>query len=281
MNQKENAANNATKKVWGTNPAGWTHAPEKKVGSKDFFDDVLEKRSTYECPWLPAVVNFENYAGKKVLEIGCGAGYDAYMFCKAGADYIGIDLVPENIARTQAHLSYYGYKPSILEIDAAQMEFSQKFDFIYSFGVLHHIFDIEKVLKKSHAHLNDKGKVLFIVYHKNSIFYWLSVVLRNWILTGRFLKEPLEKTVSRIEQTGSKDLPLVRVYTKNDFTVLLQQAGFKITDTKIRKLNREDLPYIYWVSYMYRFIPQYVLDVCAKWWGWYLCVEAVKDKNGA
>lgn len=279
MNQKENAANNATKKVWGTNPAGWTHAPEKKVGSKDFFEEVLQKRFSYECQWLSEVVQFESYADKKVLEIGCGAGYDAYMFCKNNADYTGIDLVPENIARTQAHLSYYGYQPPILEIDAAQMGFTQKFDFIYSCGVLHHIFDIEKVLKQSRAHLKDDGKILFIVYHKSSIFYWLSTVFTNWILSGKFLKEPLEKTVSRIEHVGSKDLPLVRVYTKNEFTVLLNKAGFKVTDTKIKKLNREDLPQIRGFSRLYIYIPQTFLNKCAGWWGWYLCVEAVKDSK--
>ena len=269
-----------TKKVWGTNPAGWTHATEKVPGTRAFFDAVLEKRFTRECPWLAALVNFEQHKNKKVLEIGSGAGYDAYQFYKAGADYLGIDLVPENRERASAHIASYGYVPYFHEMDAETMQFPEKFDFIYSFGVLHHIPHIEQALARSHECLKDDGKVLFIVYYKHSIAYWLGVFL-NWIIRGRFLYETLDQSLGRVEQVGSDERPLVRVYTKNEFCGLLRTAGFTPTQVNIRKLEREDLPFYRIARYAYRFIPESALDWMSRQWGWYLCVEAAKTKEEA
>lgn len=281
MNQlQSDAVKNVTKKVWGTNPAGWTHAPACKTDSKTFFDTVLEKRFAEELPWLPDVVNFQSYAGKKVLEIGCGAGYDAYHFCKNGAVYTGIDLVPENKVLATKHLRSHGYEPAIYEMDAEKMQLPDTFDFIYSFGVLHHTPHIKLALQKSFEHLNDNGKVLFIVYHRNSVFYWVSVVLLNWILKGKFLKEPLSTTLSRIEVVGSDELPWVYVYSKKEFKTMMENVGFKVTKMSIRKLDRENFPSLKGLlTPLYTRIPQSFFDRCARWWGWYLCVEAIKGKE--
>ncbi len=279
MNMHEsNAIKISTKKVWGTNPAGWTHAKDKKKGTKEFFDQVLYKRFTEECFWLPAIVSFESYANKKVLEIGCGAGYDAYMFCNNGAEYTGLDLVPENIALTKKHLSFYSYTPVIFEADAQEMDFKEQFDLVYSFGVLHHIPDMEKVLYQSYQALKPGGTALFIVYYKYSIAYFR--VVAHWIMRGKFLKESLQEALSRVEDVDSSERPLVRVYSKKQFTKLVQDAGFTVVSTKIRKLSREDLPAFAGLTYIFKYLPESVLHRWATWWGWYLCLQAVKNDAG-
>ncbi len=278
MNQRDvSSIKVATKKVWGTNPAGWSHAKDVEKGTKVFFDRVLQRRFSEECHWLPAIVNFENYVNKKVLEIGCGAGYDSYQFCKNGADYVGIDLVPENKILTKKHLSFYGYEPEIYEMDAEKMQLPYKFDLIYSFGVLHHIPQIELALARSFDQLKDDGKVIFIVYHKNSIAYWCGVYC-DWLFGSSF-KETLEQRLSRVEQVGSSERPLVRVYTKKSFCDLLKKARFTPIAVNIRKLERQDLPFFGILKKVYRFIPDRVLEKMSRIWGWYICVEAVKNPS--
>ena len=100
-----------SQKVWGATPAGSSFADGFNPGTREFFEKVLKKRSTYELPWLFELVDFAAYKDKRVLELGCGARYDAYEFCRNEAEYTGIDLVPENVARTKKHLSFYGLKP--------------------------------------------------------------------------------------------------------------------------------------------------------------------------
>ena len=264
-----------SKAVWGASPAGSSHAKEFQKGTKEFFETVLNKRFSHECNWLDDIVHFKEYKNKKVLEVGSGAGYDAYMFCKHGADYTGIDITPENKILAQKHLAYYNYFPEIKEMDVEQMAFNQEFDFIYSFGVLHHTPNTGKALENIHCALKRKGECLIIVYNKHSIFYWLNLVIYNWILKGNFLKRSLAEQRSLIEYTESNKLPLVNVYSKKRIKKLVIEAGLKIENIVIRKLVVEDIPGTKFFGKFAKYL-QRTLNYLAKQFGWYICIRAKK-----
>lgn len=266
----------ATKLVWGTNPAGWSYGSGYQKGTKEFFESVLEKRFTEECDWMFDIVQFDRFKGKKVLEIGCGAGYDAYQFCKHGAYYTGIDITPDNPLITQKHLSFFDYKATVLEMDIEELSLTEKFDYVFSFGVLHHTPNIKKALRNIYNVLNNKGEAQVIVYYKHSIFYMLHVVLSIWIMRMKFLKIPLKDQRSKIEFTLSEAKPLVNVYSIKELHALCHEAGFKIIKTDIRKLVREDLPNFPLIKKLYRFIPNSWLGYLSKKWGWYLSVRMIK-----
>jgi len=267
----------ASQDVWGTSPAGWTFGENHKPGSKEFFDAVLKKRFSYETPWLDEIVQFDRFKNKNVLEIGSGAGYDAYQFCKAGAHYTGLDITPENPICTKQHLSYYGLEGRLIEGDVESMNFNQEFDFIYTFGVLHHTPDIKKSLNNCFSALKHGGEVQVIVYNKWSIFYCVTVVLFEWLLKCNWAKRSLKEQRSMIEYSESNARPLVNVYGKRALCRLLKQAGFKIKQTHIRKLVAEDLPCIRVVGRTYKYIPQKFLDFIGRYFGWYVSVRAVKE----
>ncbi len=268
---------NISKQLWGSDPAGMVFGKEFEKGSKNFFERVLEKRFLYECQWLNEIVDFSRFNKKNILEIGCGAGYDAYQFCKNGAFYTGIDLTPENILLAKKHLFYYGFMPTILELDVEKMNFDSLFDFIFSFGVLHHTPSIIEALKGIHRALKMGGEAQIIVYHKNSIFYRIHLFLFDWILRGKFLKMSFKKRLSQIEFTTLDVEPLVNVYSKKELILLMESTGFKVIKIDIRKLNREDLPLIPFVEKLYKYIPDSLLYFFSKKWGWYLSVRAIKQ----
>jgi len=269
----------ATKIVWGTNPAGWAYGNGFKKGTKEFFESVLHRRFTQECDWMDEIVHFDRFKGKKVLEIGCGAGYDAYQFCKHGAHYTGIDITPDNPIIAKKHLAFFGYDAQFLEMDAENVSLQERFDYVFSFGVLHHTPNILKALQKIHAVLKDDGEAQIIVYHKYSIFYILNLMVCDWFLRGKFLKMSLKDRLAQIEVTQSDAQALVNVYSKKEFHALCKKAGFKIIKTDVRKLTIEDLPEIPLLKYCYRFIPKRFLYLLSKRWGWYLSVRMVKAKQ--
>lgn len=275
MNQEH--IKQTTKVTWGTNPAGWTFGQGYTTGSKEFFESVLNNRFTYECDWFQDVIDFTRFNNKKVLEIGCGAGYDAYQFCKQKADYTGIDITPENIILTKKHLSYYNFDANILEMDAENLPFPESsFDYVFSFGVLHHTPNIEKALANIYHVLKPNGEAQIIIYNKHSVFYLLSVVLFDWILGFKFLKMSLKDRRSKIEFTTSNALPLVNVYSKKDICSLMKKSGLIIIKTDVRKLVREDLPYIPLIGRLYKYIPNSWLQIVGKKFGWYISVRAIK-----
>lgn len=273
---KQKNIKSATKQVWGTSPAGTTHAQDYTPGTKQFFEKVLHARFTDEHAFLPEFVEYQIWKHKRVLEIGCGAGYDAYMFCKKGAEYTGIDIAPENIERTKKHLAFYNMHPTIKEMDAEYLEYVHEFDCVYSFGVLHHIPAIEKVLQNIHKALVDDGMLIFTVYNKHSLFYWLSLWLWDYIICAGFLRYSFQERLAKIEYTKSSELPYVKVYTKKELKKLLEGNGFIITHMSVKKLTKEDLPPIQFLSKLYKYIPISWLEFLGQYWGWYLCVKAKK-----
>jgi 2-polyprenyl-3-methyl-5-hydroxy-6-metoxy-1,4-benzoquinol methylase len=267
-----------SKSVWGASPAGWVYGENYERGSKDFFDAVLQKRFSYELPWLDEMVQFKRFAGKSVLEVGCGAGYDAFQFCKAGAVYTGIDITPQNSSLARKHVSHYGFHPRFEEMDVERMTFNNEFDFVFSFGVLHHTPNIEKALTNCYNALKPGGEIQVIVYNKWSIFYCLTTVCWEWVLRRNFLKRSLAEQRSLIEYSVSSAKPLVNVYSKREIQKLIKQAGFKITKTHIAKLVAQDLPMIRFVARSYKYIPQRLLTAIGTYFGWYVSVRAFKPE---
>lgn len=115
---------------------------------------------------------------KDILEIGCGSGYGAVLLSTLKpSSYIGIDLMPEQIALTgQWELPGYEFKV----MDAADMLeiTSNGKDIIVIFGILHHIENWRDVLKECRRVLK-KGGQLFIEEPNGSIiknfdrlFHW-------------------------------------------------------------------------------------------------------------
>ncbi len=61
------------------------------VGTPGFFQQLAQYRYD-KLNYLPRLVAFDGYRGKKLLEVGCGAGIDLVRFASGGADVTGIDL---------------------------------------------------------------------------------------------------------------------------------------------------------------------------------------------
>jgi hypothetical protein len=75
-----------------------SHAP----GSRGFFED-LDAYHFEKLHHLPRLIDFARYEGRRVLDVGCGAGVDLARFAKAGAVTVGVDIAASAIelARTK------------------------------------------------------------------------------------------------------------------------------------------------------------------------------------
>jgi len=266
-----------TKNVWGASPAGTTSS-KAKPKTKEFFEEALKYRTEYEQPWLHEVIPFKEFKDKKVLELGCGAGFDAYNIAREGAIYTGIDITPENIARTKTHLSFFNLSTEILEEDAENLpeKWKSKFDIVYSNGVLHHTPNMRKSFREAHRVLENHGEFYVILYHKNSIFHWFTLFFISHILLFGFLRMSFKERLSRIEFTTSDDLPLVNVYSKQDVKNIMEEVGFLVESIEVRKLVKEDLPYFPILRNIWKIIPQNIYDKIGKYFGWYVIARGIK-----
>ena len=107
---------------------------------------------------LQTIRKLEDYNLGKVLEVGCGAGYSASYLKGRYNDFTGIDYSENLIKIAKDNFE----EDSIHFINSDFLEYSagKSFDVIFMIGVLHHIENSEKVLKKLYELLSKKGSII-------------------------------------------------------------------------------------------------------------------------
>jgi len=86
------------KRFWEAHPVCADMIPHP-AGSKTFFDEY-EKLRLAVIPYDTKleIYQFTAYAGKKVLDIGCGNGWVLSHYAKNGATCYGLDITEKAIA---------------------------------------------------------------------------------------------------------------------------------------------------------------------------------------
>ncbi|HEY0867855.1 MAG TPA: class I SAM-dependent methyltransferase, partial [Fimbriimonas sp.] len=82
---------------------------------------------------LGALGPLEAYAGKDVIELGCGTGYFSGWFAKLGAKPVGIDVTPAQLDQARAFQKEFGFEFPLIEGNAEEVPLpSQSFDVAFS-----------------------------------------------------------------------------------------------------------------------------------------------------
>lgn len=79
-------------------------------------------------------------AGKRVLDVGCGAGLLTEPLARLGGAVTGVDAAPENIVAAKAHAAGQGLAIDYVAGDIAAMDIG-RFDLITSMEVIEHVTD--------------------------------------------------------------------------------------------------------------------------------------------
>lgn len=160
-------------------------------------------------------------AGKRVLEIGCGAGSHSALFASHGACMTALDLSFERASAARRKFALLGadaHGSDALEGDGERLPFADNtFDIVYSNGVLHHSPDTEAAIAEVHRVLKPGGSAIIMLYCKSSINYWVTLWLGYGILRGGLLRGR-DSLGGKTEWAGSADQqlenPITRCYTR-------------------------------------------------------------------
>ena len=86
-------------------------------------------------------------AGKRALDVGCGAGLLCEPLARLGAAVTGIDAAPENIAVAQAHAASQGLAIDYRATGVEQLGAPGAFDLVTSMEVIEHVTDLALFLR--------------------------------------------------------------------------------------------------------------------------------------
>jgi SAM-dependent methyltransferase len=142
-------------------------------GSEGFFAD-LEQYHFEKLHHLPRLIPFAEYRGRRVLEVGCGAGTDLVQFARQGALVTGIDLSSSAINLAARNFSLNHLRGNLLVGDGEALPFvSHTFDLVYAHGVVQYTTDDRALVAECRRVLKPGGRAIFQVYNRIS---WLNAL---------------------------------------------------------------------------------------------------------
>jgi len=253
---------NEIKTYWNKKPCNSGHSQNLFL-SKEYFDEITKKRYFVE-PHILDFCDFKKYNNKKILEIGCGIGTDAIMFAQENCEYYGIDLSDESLEITKQRFKIYNLNGKFYNINAEKMDIFEDnfFDMIYSFGVIHHAENPEKILDEIYRILKPNGELKVMLYAKQS---WKKMMIDN----------------NLDQYEAQSGCPIAFTYTKNE----IYQMFNKFSNIEIKQNHiftyKVDLykKNIYEKVDYFKNMPDEIFNEFKKQMGWHLCITCTKDIN--
>lgn len=202
----------------------WRTQSEKFT--RGYFEQI-EAWRYIDQPFIHAFAQFTRAHGKRVVEIGFGAGTDFIQWLRAGAKATGVDLTEEALANLSHRIEVYGLpKPEqLLVADAEKLPFADgTFDLGYSWGVLHHTPNTEKSVAELIRVVKPGGEIKIMLYNRwswNTLKFWTRFCLlkaKPWKSFGWALWHHLESV-------GTK------AYTRGEIRRMLAPLG--VADVRI------------------------------------------------
>lgn len=281
-------------KWWAENPMtyGLVHGTsvyrdnDKKqfveIGSHQFFEYADKQLFEWNKPLhnktgrFGKIFPYKKYQNCAVLEIGCGMGGMAMLWAQRGAQITAVDLNPVAVEQTKRRFALFHLSGSIQKEDVNHLSFSNEtFDYVYSWGVLHHSPNFERSISEIFRVLKPRGEFGLMLYHRHSLYYWYHIVYVEGFLHNefRFLNEL--QLASRYgdghRQEGNPyTWPITKREIKKSFLLYAHSLKIRLLGTELDSTFKLMLPGVYSI------VPRIVKKAWARRFGWSFWISGKK-----
>jgi ubiquinone/menaquinone biosynthesis C-methylase UbiE len=248
--------NREVRQFWERQPCGTEQSVIENASplSREWFEKVENHRYNVE-PFIHSVAQFTRHRGKRLLEVGVGAGTDHLQWARAGTKCFGVDLTDAAITTTRERLALYGLTSTLQRVDAEILPFPDaSFDVVYSWGVIHHSNQPKAIISEIRRVLRPGGVFIGMLYGRYSPLV-AKLWLRHALGKGRPWRSFADVLWHHMESVGTK------AYTQKEVRGLLDE--FRHVE-----LQRFITPYD--TSRFPKAISKFFPDS----WGWNVCFHA-------
>jgi len=208
----------AVRNYWDSHPLGLQYVTDAsvEVGSPEFYEHIRPWMNPYKFPWIMERIDRESrlLAGKHLLEIGCGMGFDSLEFLKRGVRVTATDLTPTAVRLAARHFEVAGvHAEDVRQENGLSLSFADEtFDAVWSNGVLHATGDTPRAIREVRRVLKPGGRAIISHFYRKPSWMW-------WM--HRFGRENIEYK--------EEDPPVNEFYTEPEIEAMFE--GFEIVDT--------------------------------------------------
>lgn len=235
------------------------------------------ERARYDLePYIKHFARFEDGEDQDVLEVGVGMGADHLRWARANpASLAGIDVTRRAVIHTDQRLSISNRSSRLCVADGECLPFAaDRFDLVYSWGVVHHTPDTRSAVSEIHRVLRPGGTARVMIYHERSVVGAL-LWIRYALLRGRPWRSLRDVYHHHLESPGTKaytvkqarslfaDFDRVDVEVQLSFGDLLQGS--------VGQRHRGLL-----LTIARKFWPRRLIEALLRRYGLYLLIEARK-----
>lgn len=220
---QETAWQEANRNFWERNPMqyDWKNDIVPDKFSLDYYREIDNRFLGQAAEYLPRsdkpfgyLIPYDRLAMMDCLEIGVGCGTHAALLASSSKSFTGIDLTDHAIECTRRRFECFGLEGSIKCMDAERMEFEDSsFDFIWSWGVIHHSSNTKNVLAEMWRVLRPGGRAVVMVYSRNYWNYYIVHGIGHGIFRGLFFKGYSISDIMQLQTDGA----LARFYARDEW----------------------------------------------------------------
>ena len=266
------------KKYWNTRPCNLRHSCKDK-NTVEYYDEVMRKKFKVE-PHIPSFCDFNKYKGKKILEIGSGLGTMAVNYAMCGAEMTCVELSDKSLELCKKNFEVRNLKGNFYCGNAEELltflPKGEKYDMIFSFGVIHHSPHPEVIVENMKKALKPGGELKLMVYNKYSFkLFAIFKELNIWDF-----HDANYQIAKRSE--AEINCPITFTYTPNEAKKLLGKA-FDITCIRKDHIFKYDIPHYiekeYVIDDAFKNMSDDEFREMERELGWHLLIDAKYNSN--
>jgi ubiquinone/menaquinone biosynthesis C-methylase UbiE len=242
------SAENATGLAQERNRLWWEQMPMTYV-DWDKSDRALRGAEAYQrlpeyvlslSPFLTAWFGAHEFGGQRVLDLGCGSGVFSTLLARKGGRVTAVDLTEAGVRMAAQTAKEQNIALEVVRADAEKLSFRDAaFDFIYSWGVLHHTGNMEASIGEVGRVLKPGGRGIMMVYHRRSIAYYGHGLF--WLLAkGKIFRGYTLRTATDFYTDGYHH----RYLTGGELVAMLGRHGLRTTAVHVTQYTKSILPFI-------------------------------------
>ena len=218
--------------------ADWQGDERMPQASGDF--ESIRTLVFANSPFFRERFDMARLKGLQVLDLGCGSGVFSCLLSEAGADVTAVDLTEAAVKLTRDSSKIFGCPVRVTQMNAESLGIGEaSFDYVFSWGVLHHTPVPRRAYGEVARILKPGGSGIIMVYHKNSIIYY--VLGLYWlIMRGKLFRGYTFEKVQGFFTDGFYH----RNYTRRAFAEELRSSGLTVSELIVTQMEKKILPAI-------------------------------------